>query len=204
MHLSKPASEMFDTLGRYSSFVYRLIFANLWCFGGLLDILGKKSGGEMNALLRTTVAFTQASGSQAPNVIPPSASFVANLRLNPHDNIDSAVEYIRNVVGDENVQLTVGKNAINPSIISETHCPAWDMLAETVSETWPDCIVSHYLMVACSDSRHYGRISNHVYRFSAADLTTDERSSIHGNDEHVRVEVVKRTVEFYIRLINKL
>lgn len=204
MHLSKPASEMFDTLGRYSSFVYRLIFANLWCFGGLLDILGKKSGGEMNALLRTTVAFTQASGSQAPNVIPPSASFVANLRLNPHDNIDSAVEYIRNVVGDENVQLTVCKNAINPSIISETHCPAWDMLAETVSETWPDCIVSPYLMVACSDSRHYGRISNHVYRFSAADLTTDERSSIHGNDEHVRVEVVKRTVEFYIRLINKL
>ncbi len=203
MHITGPAAEMFDTLGRHSTFIYRLIFANLWCFGGILDMLSKKSGGEMNALLRTTVAFTQASGSQAPNVIPPSASFVANLRLNPHDSMDSAVEYINSIVSDENVHLTVGKGAVNPSAISETHCPAWDKLAETVAETWKSCIVSPYLMVQCSDSRHYGRISNHVYRFSAADLTAEERSSIHGNDEHVRVEVVKRAVEFYIRLMGK-
>ena len=203
MHITGPAAEMFDTLGRHSAFIYRLIFSNLWCFGGILNILSKKSGGEMNALLRTTVAFTQASGSQAPNVIPPSATFVANLRLNPHDNIDSAVEYIKSVIADESVNLTVGKGAVNPSVISQTHCPAWDKLAQSVAETWQGCIVSPYLMVQCSDSRHYGRISNHVYRFSAADLTADERSSIHGNDEHIRVEVVKRAVEFYIRLMRK-
>jgi len=203
MHISAPTAEMFDTLGRHSTFFYRMIFANLWCFRGILDMLGKKTGGDMNAMLRTTVAFTQASGSQAPNVIPPSASFIANIRLNPHDNIDSAVEYIRKVVADENVQLIVGKDADNPSVISETRCPAWDKIAETVQETWPDCIVSPYLMVQCSDSRHYGRISNHVYRFSAADMKADELSSIHGNDEHIRVEVAKRAVEFYIRLIRK-
>jgi carboxypeptidase PM20D1 len=58
-------------------------------------------------------------------------------------------------------------------------------------------------MVACSDSRHYGKISDHVYRFSAADLTNEERGSVHGNDEHIRVEAVKRAVEFYIRLISR-
>jgi len=203
MHITGPAAEMFNTLGRHSTFIYRLIFANLWCFGGILDMLSKKSGGEMNALLRTTVAFTQASGSQAPNVIPPSASFVANLRLNPHDNIDSAVEYIKRIVADENVHFTADKTAINPSAISQTNCTAWDRVAETVAETWPGCIVSPYLMVQCSDSRHYDRISNHVYRFSAADMTADERSCVHGNDEHIRVEVVKRAVEFYIRLMRK-
>ena len=76
LHFTKPALEMFDTLGRHSSFLYRLIFANLWCFGWVLDIICKKGGGEINALLRTTVAFTQMSGSAAPNVIPPSASMV--------------------------------------------------------------------------------------------------------------------------------
>jgi len=203
MKLAGPAAQMFDTLGRHSSFVYRMIFANLWCFGWVLDRMAKKSGGEMNALLRTTVAFTMAQGSQAPNVIPPSASFVANLRLNPHDTIDSAVAYIRKVIKDESIQLTVGKESMNPSVISETNCPAWDTVAETVSETWPGCIVSPYLMVACSDSRHYGRISNRVYRFSASDLTADERAGIHGNDEHIRLEVVHRAVEFYIRLMRK-
>lgn len=203
MHISTPAAKMFNTLGRHASFIYRIIFANLWCFGGVLDMMSKKAGGELNALMRTTVAFTQASGSQAPNVIPPTAFFVANLRLNPRDSVNSAEDYIKSIVGDESVQLSVGAEAVNPSAISETHCPAWDKVAKTVAETWPGCIVSPYLMVQCSDSRHYGRISNHVYRFSAADLTAEERSSIHGNDEHVRVAVVKRAVEFYIRLMGK-
>ncbi len=203
MHISTPAAKMFDTLGRHASFIYRIIFANLWCFGSVLDGMSKKAGGELNALMRTTVAFTQAAGSQAPNVIPPTASFVANLRLNPRDSVDSAEDYIKSIVGDESVQLSVGAEAVNPSAISETHCPAWDKVAEAVADTWPGCIVSPYLMVQCSDSRHYGRISNHVYRFSAADLTAEERSSIHGNDEHVRVAVVKRAVEFYIRLMGK-
>jgi carboxypeptidase PM20D1 len=91
MHLTKPAAEMFDTLGRRSSFLYRMIFANLWCFGPVLDAMCKKSGGELNALLRTTVAFTQMQGSKASNVIPPSASLVSNIRLNPEDTMESAV-----------------------------------------------------------------------------------------------------------------
>lgn len=203
MRLTKPVAEMFDTLGRRSTFLYRMIFANLWCFGGVLDGICKKSGGELNALVRTTVAFTQASGSQAPNVIPPAASFVANLRLNPEDTVDGAAAYLKGVVNDESVQLIVGEGAMNPSPVSETNCPAWDKVAAAVAGTWRGCIVSPYLMVQCSDSRHYAGLSNHVYRFSAADMTDDERHSIHGNDEHIRVETVKRAVEFYIRLMSR-
>ena len=91
-HLTKPVAEMFNTLGRHSSFVYRMIFANLWCFKGVLDILCKKQGGELNALMRTTVAFTQSEGGKATNVIPPKASMVSNIRLNPNDTMDSALE----------------------------------------------------------------------------------------------------------------
>lgn len=201
MHMTTPAAGMFDTLGRHSTFLFRVIFANLWCFGWVLRQICKK-GGEINALLRTTVAFTQASGSQAPNVIPPSASVTANMRLNPRDSVEGAMARIEGLIDNERIRLELGSH-MEPSPISEVSCPAWEKVASAVASTWKGCIVSPYLMMQCSDSRHYGEISNHVYRFSAMDLTTEERRTIHGNNERVRLEAVKRAVEFYIRLMKQ-
>ena len=200
MHLTKPAAEMFDTLGRHSTFLYRMIFANLWCFGWVLDVLGKTSGGEINALLRTTVAFTQMEGSSARNVIPPEAKMVSNMRLNPADSVESALDYLRKTIGDESVEITA-LESFEPSRISRTDCEGWDKVSAAVASTWPGCIVSPYLMVQCSDSRHYGAISDKVYRFSAMDLTSEERATIHGNNERIRLEGLCKAVEFYIRLM---
>lgn len=201
-HLQGPAAQMFDTLGRYSTPLYRMIFANLWCFGWLLDLLAKRSGGEMNALLRTTVAFTQMQGSSARNVIPPEATMVANMRLNPSDSVASALDYLKKTVGDDTVEISA-LESFEPSPVSETDCAAWDKVAASVAETWRGCVVAPYLMVQCSDSRHYGKLSNHVYRFSAMDLTAEERGLIHGNNERIRVETVGKAVEFYIRLLRR-
>ena len=201
-HLQGPAAQMFDTLGRYSTPLYRVIFANLWCFGWLLDLLAKKSGGEMNALLRTTVAFTQMQGSSARNVIPPEATMVANMRLNPSDSVASALDYLKKTVANDAVEITA-LESFEPSPVSETGCEAWDKVAASVAETWRGCVVAPYLMVQCSDSRHYGPISNHVYRFSAMDLSSEERSTIHGNNERIRVETIGKSVEFYIRLLSR-
>lgn len=202
VHIDGPAAQMFDTLGRHSTFLYRMIFANLWCFGWVLDLLGKTAGGEMNALLRTTVAFTQMQGSKARNVIPPEASMVSNVRLNPADSVESALNRLRRIADDSHVEITA-LESFEPSPISETNCPAWEKVASSVAETWPGCVVSPYLMVQCSDSRHYGKLSNHVYRFSAMDLTAEERGTLHGNNERIRLEAVPRAVEFFIRLMKK-
>ncbi len=201
-HITKPVKEMFDTLGRHSTFLYRMIFANLWVFSPVLALLGKIQGGEMNALLRTTVAFTQMKGSDAANVIPPDAFMVSNIRLNPDDTIDSALAYLKKTIKDDSIELSV-ISGMNPSRISETDCEAYDKVAKAVASTWKGCLVSPYLMVQCSDSRHYGRISDKVYRFSAMDLTSEERATIHGNNERIRVECANKAVEFYIRLIKQ-
>ena len=202
MHITKPAAEMFDTLGRHSTFLYKVIFANMWCFRWVINLLGRLSGGEMNALVRTTVAFTQMEGSNGRNVIPTEAKLITNIRLNPADSVESALDYLRKVVDDPNVEITALESS-QPSPISETDCEAWNRVAATVEETWPGCIVAPYLMVQCSDSRHYRDLSRHVYRFSAMDLTKEERASIHGNNESIRLETINKAVEFYIRLMKK-
>ena len=202
-HLTRPVEEMFDTLGRHSNFLFRMVFANLWLFKGLIDrFLCRTQGGEINALMRTTIAFTQSQGSKASNVIPPKASMVSNMRLNPADSVASALAYLKKTVKNPEVEITV-LESFEPSPISETDCPAWDTVAAAVAETWRGCIFSPYLMVQCSDSRHYGKLSNHVYRFSAMDLSAEERATIHGNNERIRLETVGKAVEFYIRLMKK-
>ena len=202
MHLTPPVAALFDTLGRQSSFVYKLIFANLWCFKPILNLICISSGGEMNALVRTTTAFTMMEGSSARNVIPAKASIVSNMRLNPQDTVESAVEYLRKTVNDPSVEIEVLEGN-DPSRISQVDCDSYRKVAAAVSATWDGCITSPYLMVQCSDSRHYGAISDKVYRFSAMDLTKEERGTIHGNNERIRVETIHRAVEFYIRLLRQ-
>ena len=202
MHLTKPVAEMFDTLGRHSSFLYKLIFSNLWCFKPILNMICKSSGGEMNALVRTTTAFTQMEGSTARNVIPAKASMVCNMRLNPADSVASATEYLKKTVADDSVEIEV-LESFEPSRISQTDCDGYRKVASAVANTWRGCITTPYLMVQCSDSRHYSVISDKVYRFSAMDLTKEERGTIHGNNERIRVEALYRSVEFYIRLLRQ-
>jgi carboxypeptidase PM20D1 len=202
MHLTKPAVEMFDTLGRYSSFPYKIIFANLWCFAPILDLICRRSGGELNALLRTTVAFTQMSGSSGRNVIPAEAKMVANIRLNPADTVERGTFYINKTIHDSRVKVTV-LESFQPSPISRTNCPAWEKMVSAVSGTWRNCVVAPYLMVQCADARHYRDLSRHVYRFSAMDMTAEERKTIHGNNERIRLEAITKAVEFYIRLMGQ-
>lgn len=200
---SKPTREMFDTLGRHASFGLRMVFANLWCFGPVLDLVARRSGGELNAMLRTTVAITRFEGSKAYNVLPPKASFGVNLRLLGRFDVQRAQDYLRRVIHNDSIQLHL-VDAMNPSISSDTDCEAWRTLKTAIRQTWPEALVTPYLMMACSDSRHFNRITDRVYRFSAMHLSKEERAMIHGNNERIPVETLLTTARFYVRLLRAL
>lgn len=198
--LSQASSSLFDTLARHSNFLYKLIFANLWLFGPVLSLIGKMSGGELNALIRTTCSFTQMEGSKGINVIPPNANMRANLRLIPGETVESAVAHLKKNIKDKEIELTVLESE-NPSRTSVIGSEGWDKIVHAIKGTWENTLVSPYLMFACSDAKHWSKISDKVYRFSAMALSSEERASIHGNNEKITFDAIKKSVEFYIRLI---
>lgn len=201
--LSKPVRELFDRVGRHSGFGLRLVFANLWCFSGLLKRIAPLLGPELNAMMRTTAAVTMAEGSRQSNVLPGSAKATLNLRLLNTDTPESALEHLRRAVNDPDVTVEMlhGRCA---SPYADTAGPQWDALSRAIGQTWPDAIVSPYLMMACSDSYHYSAICKNVYKFSAMALTKEERGLIHNDDERIQVANIGRTVEFFIRLMREI
>jgi len=198
--ITDPTRQMFDTLGPHSSLVYRIIFANLWCFGPVLNLVAKKTGGQLNAVARTTVAFTQMKGSKGINVIPPYASMASNSRILPGESVESTLAHVKKVVNDDKIEIKV-INGNQPSRVSTTKCEGWQRLTGAISDTWQDALVSPYLMTACSDSRHWGIVSDKVYRFSPKLLSKEENAMVHGNNERLPIKSIAETVEFYIRLI---
>jgi carboxypeptidase PM20D1 len=90
---------------------------------------------------------------------------------------------------------------MDPSPNSFAGGSGWETLKNAVSQTWPGALVSPYMMFACTDSRHYHRIIDHVYRFSAMALGREERATIHGHNERIPLDTLAKLVQFYSRLI---
>lgn len=203
IHLNPPFVELIDKVGRYASLPIRIVLANLKIFKPLLNIAGKKLGGELNALMRTTFAFTTLEGSKQINVMPPSVEAGINIRCLKEDSKENILNHIKNVSGIENLELEVPfyEEASN---YSKTDVDVYKLLEKSINETWEDAIVSPYLMIAASDSRYYSKFSDRVYRFSAMEMTKEERGLIHGEDEKIRLEEWKNTLRFYYRIMKRM
>lgn len=201
-HLGNEVRGMLDRMGRHSTFGLRLVLANLWLFRPLLLRVFGAMGGELAAMTRTTMAPTCMRASEVFNVIPSESAVGINLRLLSRDTVDSAIERMRAIVRDERIDFHVIESR-EASKISRTDSRAWQTVKEAIGATWGDVIVSPYLMVAATDSRHYGRISEHVLRFSAMPYTAEDLKLIHNHDERIRTRVLLEAVQFYINLLKR-
>ncbi|HKL85885.1 MAG TPA: M20/M25/M40 family metallo-hydrolase [Treponemataceae bacterium] len=201
--LTGATAAMFDTLGRFSSYGYRILFANITIFLPLLKLFCRLSGGELNAMMRTTHCFTTLEGGPAFNVMPSAARSGINIRILTGETVDGVLARLKKRINNTAVELSVAYGN-DPSPVSDIKTDVWKVLTWAVRQTWPQAIPSPYLMVACSDSRHFSRICPNVYKFSAMELTKDERETMHGRNERIPSEKIVTCCEFFWRLISKV
>lgn len=197
----KALEEMVEVMGRYCSFPVRFLLANRSVLRPLYHHWLRKNGGMLEAAARTTFALTQAGGSPASNVLPTEAFMTANLRLMYGWTQKSVLSRLNRLIRDPQVALSV-TSGTDPAPDSQLGEP-FEKLKLAIEATWPEAVVSPYLMVACTDARHWREICDHVYRFSAKHVTGAEKATVHGNNERIRIENTENAVKFFLRLMRE-
>ncbi len=195
--------EMIRTLGSHATPPLRWVFRNLWLTRPVILRLFGRLGDETAAIVRTTQAVTMLQGSQAANALAERAVATVNIRIAVGSSVAEAVEHVRRSIHDPLVAIAVIQPN-EPSPVSPTTGRAWELLAGTIEQTYPGTIVTPYVMLAASDSRHYAAISEHVYRFSPFAMSKEERGTLHAMNERMHVSTFLRGVDFYTRLVRSL
>jgi carboxypeptidase PM20D1 len=160
------------------------------------------AGAEAAAMARTTFAITTLDGSPALNVIASSATAGVNIRVMPGDTVDDVLAHLRKVVDDPDVRITVVERG-EASPLSPVD-EVFDHVAALVAEHFPDAVVTPYVQTGATDSRHFTRICEHVYRFAPFRMTAMQRRTVHSYDEHLDVDAFLAGIDWYQALIAEL
>lgn len=200
---TKTSLGLLDAMGRETTFGLKLIFANLWLFKGLVAKLFTKMSADTNALLATTFVPTIISGGNATNIIPNHCEVNINIRMSPLTNSKEVVKHITKVIKDKSIKVEIVKNGISyPE--TDIQGDAYKLISKVTKETYGDVVISPFIMLGGTDSRHFTKISDNVIRFSPMIVSGEDRKGIHGLDEKIKVEALGKMVEFYKRLLNNL
>ena len=193
------AADMFDNISRHMPFVPRVFFANQWLFDGLIN--DQLSGAPTtNAMLRTTTAPTMLSGSVKTNVLPIEAVATVNFRIHPRDSMDSIESYVTDLVASDSISVH-RRGGADASAVSDWKAPGFAIIAQSMREIHGDIPVAPGLMIAASDSRHYGKVADNAYRFNPIRLTPELLTGFHGTNEKIAVADYAQGVRGYIRII---
>lgn len=199
----RATSKMIDIMGRHSSFGLKIVFANMWIFKGLLKKLFTILSADTRALLTTTFAFTVIQGGTATNIIPNHVEANINVRIAPFNTVDEVINHIKKVIKNDNIKIEVSD--INKMY---TECDfsleGYKKISDTVYKTYNNTVVAPFIMLGGTDARHYNEVSDCVIRFSPLLITSEERKGIHGLDEQIKVESLKKGLVFYENLLEIL
>ena len=194
-----PAADMVRALAPEAPLLVRVAVANEWLFGELLARqIGSTAVGA--ATLHTTIAPTMLRGSPKENVLPQDATAWINYRIAPGTTADDVMRRAADATQGLDVTLAWEGPAYDPSPVSSSTSQAYRVMAELAAGE-ARTPVAPGLVTATTDSRHLAGLAQDIYRFQPIVASIGELQMIHGTNEHMTTDNLRRTAEFYGRLV---
>ena len=194
---------MFETLASYAGFPLKLVFSNLWLFRPVLLKALPAISAQAGAMIRTTVAFTMMSGSDACNVMPQEASVSANMRFIPHQGMEESLRIMRQRAEKHGLTMEV-LSAGDYTEPVDIHGEAFRTVQRVIEKTFPGCAGSPYVMTGATDSRFFQKICPSVVRFAPVIYGPEQMKGMHGMNENIEYNCLPGAVDFYKNLIEAM
>ncbi len=194
-----PAADMVRALAPEASPLVRMAVANEWLFRPLLvrQLAATPAGA---ATLHTTIAPTMLRGSPKENVLPQDATAWINYRIAPGTTAADVMQRATEATRGLDVKLAWEGTAYDPPPVSSSSSSSYAVLA-ALARGDEGFAVAPALVTATTDSRYMTGLADNVYRFAPIVATLDELKMIHGTNERMTLDNLRRTTEFYGRLI---
>ena len=201
--LSTSVRLMFREIAKEVPIYERPAFAHAELLEPAIKAAATVLGSSFNAMVRTTTAVVIFEGRSAFNVLPDRAAMGVNVRMLEGDTPESICEELKKKVRDPDVEVNLIAGT-PPTPVSEIDCAEWEMLKRVIRRVWKDVPVGPYQLNGGTDSRYYSVISNHIYKFTPMEMTAEERGTVHGANESVKIRNLLKTVQFYSILLEEL
>jgi carboxypeptidase PM20D1 len=194
---TEPMQGLMDAVGPEMPFLQRMAFANPWLFKSLIAATYEKTGAG-NAMLHTTLVPTIIEGGIKDNVVPTQVKATINLRLLPGDSVAAVIKKVAEIIGDSRVTVAKHKGAIaEASSVTSVKSFGYQKMEKIMKQSYPDVITSPFLMIGATDSRHFGKVSSNIIKFSPM----IDPIGFHGIDERVSLESYRTALWFYELLL---
>jgi carboxypeptidase PM20D1 len=194
---TEPMKGLMASVGPEMPFLQRMAFANPWLFKGMIAGIYEKTG-PGNAMLHTTLVPTIIEGGFKDNVVPSQAKATINLRLLPGDSGDAVIKKVEQIINDKRVTITKLTGSIaEASAITPMKGYGYQKMDRIMKQSYPDVITSPFLMIGATDSRHFGRVSSNIIKFSPM----IDPIGFHGIDERVSLESYQTSIWFFEQLL---
>ena len=196
VQLSPVVCEMLRRFAPYMEGVSAKAMAQPEKFAPLLKRVIGKASPVAAAFLKTTIAFTRASGSAGNNVIPDEAWVIGNMRYSHHEGQEKSIAAVTKAAKRYGLETEV----LDPgyeSPISDWDSKAFRLVEDAVGKVFPGTVCTPYLMSGGTDSRFMSRVCDNCLRFVPFHPTGEQLAAIHGRNENIAVRSLLPAVQFY-------
>ncbi|MPC12526.1 putative carboxypeptidase PM20D1 [Portunus trituberculatus] len=187
---SGPESDMLAYIAPKASWPQKLVFANLWLFKPIVEMV-LSSKRETNALMRTTTCAT----------IVRAGLLVGNTDSRHYMNLTSAVYRHYPVLLTPGDVATIHGNDERVSVTNLLQAArVYHRVMHALYFPVPH-LADGGVLVGNTDTKHYLKLTSRVYRFTPVPLRNSEITMFHGHDERISVSSFTTAVAFYHHLI---